>query len=48
MAIERKLNGSPSINKDYYYCHYLLLCRISTYTNPVKRVLLHFIISYLS
>ena len=25
MADERKLNGSPSINKDYYYYYYLEL-----------------------
>ena len=30
MADERKLNGSPSINKDYYYYYYIILDYIRT------------------
>ena len=29
MADERKLNGSPSINKDYYYYYYYYLYYMS-------------------
>ena len=32
MADERKLNGSPSINKDYYYYYYYRQYQLSLVT----------------
>ena len=36
MADERKLNGSPSINKDYYYYYYYYLQELTVALTPCR------------